>query len=95
MTAGTPFVRVRLWRPATFFPPDGASDDPDFEDAVRLTAYFLWEQAGKPLGQEQIYWQRAREQHLRQRAYDLWLADGGPQGEAERYWFEAERQPKS
>ena len=36
--------------------------DADFEKAVRETAYFLWEQDGRPLGREQEYWFRALEQ---------------------------------
>jgi len=73
--------------------PDGKPDgeDAEFEEAVRLTAYFLWEQAGKPPGREEDYWLAAREQHLRQRAYDLWLASGAPDGDADRHWFEAEQ----
>lgn len=44
--------------------------DPNFEQAVRETAYFLWEQDGKPHGREQEYWYRALERHLRQRNAD-------------------------
>ena len=44
--------------------------DPAFEQAVRETAYFLWEQDGKPEGREQEYWYRALEQTLRQRNAD-------------------------
>jgi hypothetical protein len=33
------------------------------EEAVRLTAYFLWEQEGYPEGKAQDFWYRAYEQH--------------------------------
>jgi hypothetical protein len=41
--------------------------DPQFEQAVRETAYFLWEQDGRPQGREQEYWYRALERTLRER----------------------------
>ena len=41
--------------------------DPDFEHAVRQTAYFLWEQDGRPEGREQEYWYRSLERTLRER----------------------------
>jgi hypothetical protein len=41
--------------------------DLDFEQAVRETAYFLWEQDGRPEGQEKEYWFRALERTLRER----------------------------
>ncbi len=44
--------------------------DPQFEHAVRETAYFLWEQDGRPEGREQEYWYRALERQLRQRNAD-------------------------
>ncbi len=50
--------------------------DPDFELAVRETAYFLWEQDGKPQGREQDYWFRALERQLRERNADRDLANG-------------------
>jgi hypothetical protein len=49
---------------------DNPWGDPNFEQAVRETAYFLWEQAGRPEGREQEYWYRALERHLRQRNAD-------------------------
>jgi hypothetical protein len=48
--------------------------DPHFEERVRETAYFLWEQDGRPEGCEQEYWFRALERSLRERN-----ADGGLQ----------------
>lgn len=33
--------------------------DPDFEQSVRETAYFMWENDGHPNGREQEYWFRA------------------------------------
>jgi hypothetical protein len=44
--------------------------DPAFEQAVRETAYFLWEQDGRPFGREQEYWYRALERTLRERNAD-------------------------
>lgn len=41
--------------------------DPDFERAVRETAYFLWEHDGRPDGREQEYWFSALERCLRER----------------------------
>jgi hypothetical protein len=44
--------------------------DPQFEQAVRETAYFFWEQDGRPQGREQEYWYRALERTLRERNAD-------------------------
>lgn len=66
-------------------------DPPVDDDAVRRTAFFLWEQDGKPEGKELAYWERALEQYIRQLAYDRWLAEGGADGRAEAHWQEAER----
>ena len=57
-------------------PPHDPWSDPAFELAVRETAYFLWEQDGKPEGREQEYWYRALERQLRQRIADQDLANG-------------------
>jgi hypothetical protein len=51
-------------------PPRDPWSDPAFELAVRETAYFLWEQDGKPQGREQEYWFRALERTLRERNAD-------------------------
>src|SRR5690606_34764105 len=48
-------------------------DDPVFREAVRLTAYFLWEQDGRPEGRHEDYWLRALEKHRRTLEYDHWL----------------------
>lgn len=48
--------------------------DPAFEQAVRETAYFLWESDGRAERREQEYWYRALEIHLRQRNADADLA---------------------
>lgn len=61
------------------------------DEAVRRTAFFLWEQDGRPAGKELDYWERAIEQHIRQLAFDKWLAEGSPDGHAEDHWREAER----
>jgi hypothetical protein len=50
--------------------------DPAFELAVRETAYFLWEQDGKPEGRENDYWFRALERQLRERNADRDLKNG-------------------
>ena len=50
--------------------------DPDFEQSVRETAYFLWEQDGKPEGRENDYWFRALERQLRERNADRDLKSG-------------------
>jgi hypothetical protein len=48
------------------------------EEEVRLTAYFLWEQDGRPEGRAQEYWYRARAQHRRMRASDEELEQNAP-----------------
>lgn len=50
------------------------------EEAIRLTAYFLWEQDGRPEGRHDSYWLRAREMHARQRTFDGLLKDGPDEG---------------
>ena len=52
--------------------------DPQFENAVRETAYFLWEQDGRPQGREQEYWYRALERQLRERNADGRLQEAPP-----------------
>jgi len=52
--------------------------DPDFEQRVRDTAYFLWEADGRPSGREKEYWFRALEIHLRERSNQRLLNDGPP-----------------
>ena len=58
----------------------------ELAEAVRNTAYFLWEQDGRPEGRSFEYWAKAKEMHLRQMAYDRWLAEGTPVGRAEEIW---------
>jgi hypothetical protein len=48
------------------------------DESIRLTAYFLWEQDGRPEGREHEYWLRAKERCLRQSESDLLLALGPP-----------------
>ena len=50
--------------------------NPELAQAVRATAYFLWEQDGRPEGRAFDYWLKAKEIHQRQLAYDRWLATG-------------------
>ena len=57
-------------------PPRDPWIDPAFEQAVRETAYFLWEQDGRPEGREQDYWFKALERALRQRNADRDLTNG-------------------
>ncbi len=59
-------------------PPHDPWSDPAFERAVRETAYFLWEQDGKPEGREQDYWFRALERALRERNADRDLTNSPP-----------------
>ena len=58
-------------------------------ERIRKTAYFLWEQDGRPEGRAFDYWLRAKEMLLRQLAYDRWLAEGTPVGRADEHWREA------
>ena len=58
-------------------------------DGIRQTAYFLWEQDGRPEGGAFDYWVRAKEMLLRQLAYDKWLAEGTPVDRAEENWRQA------
>lgn len=37
----------------------------DFEQVVRETAYFLWQQAGSPEGRDQEFWYRSLQRHAR------------------------------
>ena len=53
-------------------------DAAEFEAAVRDTAYFLWEQDGRPEDRADMYWERALDQHIRARAYSSWLAQDDP-----------------
>jgi hypothetical protein len=57
-------------------PPHDPWSDPAFERAVRETAYFLWEQDGKPEGREQEYWFLGLERQLRERNADRDLKSG-------------------
>ena len=51
--------------------------EPDLdEEAVRLTAYFMWEQDGRPNSNPQDYWERALEMHRRANAYGQELEEG-------------------
>ena len=66
--------------------------NPELARAVRATAYFLWEQDGRPEGHSIDYWVRAKEMHLRQIAYDRWLAEGSPEGRDFDIWAEVSSQ---
>ena len=60
------------------------TDDPwtdkEFEARVRDTAYFLWENAGRPHGREKEYWFEALERSLRQREADRLLLENPVDG---------------
>ena len=62
---------------------DELPEDDAFYEAVRRTAYFLWEQDGRPDGRHEEYYLQALEQHRRERTYDQWLEDG-PDGLGDR-----------
>lgn len=64
-------------------------------DAIRRTAYFFWEQDGRPDGRAEEYWKRAEEAYQRQLAYDRWLAEGSPAGRADAHWQAAEKKLNS
>ena len=73
-------------------PANGAHHEPmtqDELDAVRDTAYFLWEEEGRPEGRAQEFWRRALEQFRRARAFQIWLEEGQPEGRAEEHWQKA------
>jgi hypothetical protein len=65
--------------------------DANLAEAIRRTAYFLWEQDGRPEGKAQDYWLKAKEVHLRQLAFDRWLAEGSPLGRELDNWWAAHR----
>ena len=44
-----------------------------FNNAVRDTAYFLWEQDGRPEGRGEEYWQRALKLKVREMAANEWM----------------------
>lgn len=56
---------------------------------IRDTAYFLWEQEGRPEGRAPEFWRRAMEQFRRARAYQLWLEEGRPEDRADEHWRKA------
>ncbi|MBU1336354.1 MAG: DUF2934 domain-containing protein [Alphaproteobacteria bacterium] len=61
----------------------------ELAERIRQTAYFLWDQDGRPDGRSFDYWLRAKDMHLRELAYDKWLAEGAPMGRAELHWRDA------
>jgi hypothetical protein len=65
--------------------------DADLAQAIRSTAYFLWEQDGRPDGRSTEYWLKAKEMYLRQLAYDRWLEEGSPIGRDFDIWVEVSR----
>jgi hypothetical protein len=66
--------------------------NPELAQAVRDTAYFLWEQDGRPEDRSFDYWLRAKDMYLRQLAYDRWLAEGSPAGRDIDIWLAASKQ---
>jgi hypothetical protein len=61
-------------------------------ERIRQTAYFFWEQDGRPEGRAFHYWLRAKEMLLRELAYDKWLAEGTPVDRAEENWIAAAKE---
>lgn len=61
----------------------------EIADRLRQTAYFLWEQDGRPEGRAFDYWLKAKNSLLREMAYDRWLAEGEPIGRDDEIWREA------
>jgi hypothetical protein len=61
-------------------------------ETIRRTAYFLWEEAGRPEQRDFQYWLRAKEMLLRQMAYDKWLAEGEPPGRDQAHWYDADKE---
>jgi hypothetical protein len=53
-------------------------EDQAFHEEVLRTAYFLWEQDGRPGGRHEEYYLRALDIHRRRRDYDRWLEDEPP-----------------
>ena len=66
--------------------------NPELAQAIRATAYFLWEQDGRPDGRAVDYWLRAKQMHQRQLAFDRWLAEGAPKGRDLDIRVEVERE---
>ena len=58
-------------------------------EQIRQTAYFLWEQDGRPEGRATEYWLRAKQSLQRQLAYDRFLAEGAPPGRSDQHWHDA------
>jgi hypothetical protein len=66
--------------------------DHQLAQAIRDTAYFLWEQDGRPADRSFDYWLRAKEIHVRQLAYDRWLSEGSPIGRDYDIWVEVSKE---
>ncbi|RYE83031.1 MAG: DUF2934 domain-containing protein [Hyphomicrobiales bacterium] len=64
----------------------------ELAEAIRRTAYFFWEQDGRPEGKAQDYWLKAKAAHLRQLAFDRWLAEGSQPGREEDNWHAVEKE---
>jgi hypothetical protein len=47
------------------------------QEEVRVTAYFLWEQDGRPEGRDEHYWWAAVEKIARQKSCDVLLQSDG------------------
>lgn len=61
----------------------GRGDKTIDDEAVRRTAYFMWEQDGRPHGGAERYWFRALEKHRNEKTYDSWLDEGVRDSEAD------------
>lgn len=66
--------------------------NPELAQAIRATAYFLWEQDGRPADHAIDYWLKAKEIHQRQLAFDRWLSEGSPAGRDFDIWVQVSRE---
>jgi len=49
----------------------------DVLESIRVRAYFLWEQAGRPAGGDMGFWEEARRQVEREREQEASLSSEG------------------
>jgi Protein of unknown function (DUF2934) len=77
-------------RPRDLSPPSHgllAETKAGLDQVVRERAYLLWEQAGRPDGRADDYWNQAQHQRFCERAYALWERENCPEGKSDQYWF--------
>lgn len=49
----------------------------DLLEAIRVRAYFLWQEAGSPKGGDMAFWEEARQQIEREREQETSLSSEG------------------